>query len=429
MNRIDVLPMDKDTEGAILSRLILWPNDRDEIFDYTQPDDFNATRHRLVYLAAHKLHHAGVDFDLNAIVATLKDDGKLSTVGGAHKVAEIIDYPMSQDITHDSSRLRGLSLRRRLITAGTRIAQTAERLDVPADEALEQAQGMILELSQSNLNSQSVTVAESLQCVIESSEAAYREGGKISKIQTGLIDWDRTTGGLGKKQLILIAARPGMGKTALAINNIAVKAAKDSYPVHIFSFEMSSDEITYRMLAAETGIPTDRIEQGKLSDDEWHEVTRAAGKLHDLPITIEDVSGITYSEVWRRARRVQARRKTALVVVDYIQLVRGDKKNGRVEEVSSVSRALKVLAKELCVPVVAACQLNRGIENRTDQTPKLSDLRESGSLEQDADIVTFISPGEIEGTMTLRTEKHRNGPRGRAEVIFFKERMLFESMA
>jgi replicative DNA helicase len=429
MNRDLVLPNDENTESAILCRLIVWPNDRDEIFDHTQPDDFYTTLHRLVYLVAHKLHHAGVNFDLNAIVSTLSDEGKLSTVGGAHKVAEIVDSAMSVSIVHDAARLRGLSLRRWLITGAERIRQTAERLDVPADEALEVSQGIILELSQSNLNSQSVTVAESLQCVIETSEAAYREGGKISKIQTGLIDWDRTTGGLGKKQLILIAARPGMGKTALVINNFAVRAAKDSYPVHIFSFEMSSDEITYRMLAAETGIPTDRIEQGKLSNDEWREVNEAASKLHDLPIVIEDVSGITYSEVWRRARRVQARRKTALVVVDYIQLVRGDKKNGRVEEVSSVSRALKVLAKELCVPVVACCQLNREIESRQDPIPKLSDLRESGALEQDADIVTFISPGEIDGTMTLRTEKHRNGPRGKAEVIFFKERMVFSNKA
>ena len=425
MNRPTVLPMDKDTEGAILCRLILFPNDRDEIFDYTRPDDFDATLHRLVYLAAHKLHHEGTKFDLNSIVATLCDDGKLSAVGGAHKVGEIVDNPMSIDIAHDSARLRGLSLRRRLITGAMRIQQTAERLDVPADEALEQAQGLILELSHSNLNSQSVTVGESLQCVIEASEVAFKAGGKLNKIQTGLADYDRTTGGLGKKQLILIAARPGVGKTALVINNISVNAARAGYPVHIFSFEMSADEITHRMLAAETGIPTDRIEQGKLKKDEWTALNEAAGRLHDLPIIIEDVSGITYSEVWRRARRVQARLKTALVVVDYIQLVRGDRKNGRVEEVSSVSRALKVLAKELCLPVVACCQLNRDIENRQDPTPRLSDLRDSGALEQDADIVTFISPGQIEGTMFLRTEKNRNGPTGKAEVIFFKERMAF----
>jgi replicative DNA helicase len=432
-----VPPQNIDAEQAVLGALFLEPEAIYRVLDIIRPEDFYQHGHRLVYEAAVALQDEGEPIDLLTVTDRLRRDGVLEKIGGAAYVASLVELvPTASNVEYYARLIEEKALLRTLIVVASRISELGYDEREAAERLVDQAEQMILELGSRRGTASFMPLKDILASVLEKIEQTYQNKGRISGVATGLTDLDRICSGLQASDLVILAARPSMGKTALALNVAHHVAAKQNLPVAVFSLEMGKEQLVNRLLCAEARVDQYRLRTGDLRDEDWERLTEAASGLQDVPLFIDDMGGASLRDIRARAKRMQAERGLALVVIDYVQLMQPNRRaENRQQEISQISRGLKELAKDLEVPVLALSQLSRAVEQRQDKRPQMSDLRESGSLEQDADVVMFIYRDEYyrpdtdrKGIAEIIVAKQRNGPTGKVELGFFKEAPRFVNL-
>jgi len=435
-------PQNIEAEEAIISAALVNNNTLDDIVDILRPDDFYTTAHKEIFSAITELYTKEKPVDLVTLTNRLKEKGRLDKVGGATYLAEIIDtVPIAVNAQHYARIVYEKASLRRLIGKANDIIKCC--FDDTGD--IEKVMDFVERVIFDELAGRKQASYDCLRDLIGPSfdKLESREGRRFSGIPSGFSTLDNMTSGFQNSDLIIIAARPAMGKTALALNIARNVAVVEEIPVAIFSFEMSKESLCVRLLSMEARVDSSRLREGFLGRDDWDRLTGAAGTLSELPIFIDDSSDITILDIRAKARRMKMKENIGLIIVDYLQLMEarssgGKKPERRDLEIAEISRGLKALAKELNVPVIALSQLNRMLEQRSDKRPMLSDLRESGSLEQDADLVVFIYRDEMydrnennpnRGVAEIIVAKHRNGPTGFARLTFLDAYTRFENIA
>jgi replicative DNA helicase len=430
-------PANAEAEEAVLGALLIDPDAILRIATFLQPDDFYVPRHRMVFEAVLHLHERREPADLVTLTDELERRGQLSAVGGAPYLTGLINAtPTSIHAEYYARIVERTAVLRRLIGAATEIAKLAYKDTENVEAVVDQAESIIFGVSEKRVARDLVPIRQVLDQYYDRIEYLMQHQGEIIGIPTGLSDLDKLLGGLQRSDLIIVAGRPGMGKTSLALS-MALQAARRWHKrIAIFSLEMSNEQVVQRLISAETGIDAQRLRLGNIHDDEFDVFVQATSLLSDTPIFIDDTPAITVTEMRTKARRLHAEHGLDLLIVDYLQLMRGEVggDGNRVQEISYISRSLKALARELNIPVVALSQLSRAVESRQDKRPMLSDLRESGSIEQDADVVIFVyrdveyNPDtEFPNLAEVRVAKHRSGPTGVVSAFFRKELTKFEN--
>jgi replicative DNA helicase len=389
-------PQNVEIEAALLGAILTNNRAYEQVAEFLQPEHFYEPAHQSVYAAAAKLIEMGQQASPATLRHFFEQDNSLDTVGGAQYLMELATSVFSTiNAAEYGQTIRDLHLRRELITLGEHVVNEGYRLDIDisAMDQIETTEQSLYDLATTGETERGyVSLVDAAKSAVEMAEQALRREGQVVGVSTGLKDIDRLLGGLHPSDLLIIAGRPSMGKTALA-TNIAFNAAKAGDTVLFFSLEMSSEQLATRILSEQSGIPSDRIRRGDIKDDEFQRVVVASQELHRTPLFIDDTPALSVSALRTRARRLKRKNNLSLIVVDYLQLMQsglGRRNDNRVQEISEITRGLKTLAKELDVPVLALSQLSRQVENRDNKRPQLADLRESGSIEQDADVVIFI---------------------------------------
>jgi replicative DNA helicase len=437
------LPANIEAERSILGAILLDNLAYNQAAEHLKPEDFLLDSHRRIYSRMIDLSEASHSIDLITLCEELSRKSELETIGGAAYVSGLLDgVPDRPSIENYIKIVRDKSLLRSLIhTATAAIARASEQGD-SAEEILNDTEAQIFQLSEKRIGRGFMGVQEIIRESFGSVDAFLQRGSRITGLETHYVDLDEKTSGFQKSDLIIIAARPSMGKTSFAMNIAENVAIEDRKTVAVFSLEMSKEALLQRMLCSVARVDAHKFRTGSLWQDDMRKITRAIEQLAEAPIFIDDTPGITISEMRAKARRLlQSKGALDLIVVDYLQLMSGGGKRyeNRTQEVSAISRGLKALAKELAVPVVALSQLSRAPESRGagDHRPQLADLRESGSIEQDADVVAFIfreevykpDDPELDGVAELIIRKQRNGPTGTVKLAFLKSSTRFESRA
>lgn len=427
------VPHDVEAEEAVLGSLLIDPDALYRVASFLRPDDFYIQKNGWIYEAILALHERREPVDLITLRDELEARGLLEEVGGVAYIARLMDaVPTAIHVEAYGRIVEEAAIRRRMISAASDIAQLAYQEAQDIGEVLDRAEQTLFAISQRRITRDLVPIQEIVRQYYDRIEYLYDHRGEPLGVPTGFIDLDRLLGGLQKSDLIIVAARPGVGKTSLCLS-IARNAARMGKHVAIFSLEMSAEQVVQRLVSAETGIDAQRLRLGQLREEEWPLFVQATGVLSELPIFIDDTPAISALQLRTKARRIHAEHGLDLVVVDYLQLMTSDvRAENRVQEVSYISRMLKSLARELDVPVLAVSQLSRAVEQRTDKRPVLADLRESGSLEQDADVVMFIYREEMYKPETdkqhiadIIVAKHRNGPTGVVQLFFRQQLAQF----
>jgi replicative DNA helicase len=425
-----MIPQNVEAEEAILGSLLIDSEALFRVTPFLNGDDFYIQKNTWVYEAILVLHERREPIDFVTLCDELERREQLTEIGGAAYITGLINaVPSAIHVEAYGHIVEHAALRRRLISAATQIAQLAYREDEDIDQTVDQAEQALFNVSQRRITRDLAPIQEIIRNYYDRIEYLYAHRGEPLGVPTGYVDLDRLLGGMQRSDFIIVAARPSVGKTALCLS-FARNAARHGQHVAIFSLEMSGEQIVQRLVSAETGIDSQRLRLGNLREDEWPLFVQATGKLADHPIFIDDTPSISALQLRTKARRLHAEHGIDLIIVDYLQLMTGESRSeNRVQEVSFISRSLKALARELDLPVVAASQLSRAVEQRTDKRPVLADLRDSGSLEQDADVVMFIYRDELYHPETEKqhiadiiVSKHRNGPTG-AIQLFFRTRL------
>jgi replicative DNA helicase len=437
-------PYSEEAEQAVLSAMLM---DQDAVMRAAETLDdsmFYAERHRRIYRAMIALTEVGSVVDPLTLADELARRGELEPAGGRDYIGFLVDVvPTAANVEYHARIVREKSLLRRLIEASTSIVQSAFEGKNTADDLLDEAESRIFQVSQQRGGEGFTRIKELLWPTMERIEALQRGGKTVTGVPTGFTDLDELTSGFQPADLVVIAARPSMGKTALTLNIAQHAAIEAQVPIAFFSLEMSKESLVQRMLTSEARVDAQRLRKGMLRDDDFPRLARAAGILSSAPVYIDDTPGISMLEMRSKARRLKADAELGMVVVDYLQLMQGPADSeSRQQEVSTISRGLKSLAKELNVPVVALSQLSRAPEQRAGEDkgrPQLSDLRESGAIEQDSDVILFIYRPEVyfgpvdkdgnslEGRAEIIVGKQRNGPIGSVNLFFHKQYTRFES--
>jgi len=431
-------PQNIDAEKSLLGAVLIDEETLADITEHVTLRDFYEKRHSIIYDAMMRLYEKRKPVDLLTLTDELKRKKELETVGGSAYLTELTNYvPTSAHAESYAEIVAQKAVRRRLIKASGEISEMGFNEDSTTQELLQQAEAELFAVSDQSLKQDLVSIETILTDSFDRMEELHRNKGQLRGVRTGYRDLDNMTAGLQRSDLIILAARPAMGKTTLVTNlayNVAT-IAKQS--VIFFSLEMSKEQLVDRMLADASGVDAWNIRTGNLSEDDFSKLSDAMGEMAEAPIFIDDTPGVSVLEMRTKARRAAHEAPLGLIIVDYLQLMQGSGRDSgnRVQEVSEISRGLKLLARELNVPVIALSQLSRSVESRTPQIPQLSDLRESGSIEQDADIVMFIyreayyNPDtDRENITDLIIAKHRNGPTGKVELYFHPERLRFMSL-
>lgn len=433
-------PQNVDAEMSLLGAILI---DEDVLADVTEvvkTHDFYDKRHQTIYDAMVRLFEHRKPVDLLTLTDELKKKSELDDVGGPKYLAELTNYvPTAAHAVTYAEMVAQKAIRRRLIKASTEISELGYDEEFNVQELLEKAETELFSVSDQSLKQDLVSVESILLENFDRLEELHRNKGQLRGMKTGYRDLDNMTAGLQPSDLIILAARPAMGKTTLVTNLAYNVATLNKLSVLFFSLEMSKEQLIDRMLSDVSGVDSWNIRTGNLSDDDFAKLSEASGELAEAPLFIDDTPGLTVLEMRTKARRAAHNAPLGLVVVDYLQLMQASSARSdgnRVQEVSEISRGLKLLARELNVPVIALSQLSRSVESRSPQIPQLADLRESGSIEQDADIVSFIyRPGyynpddpELANITELIIAKHRNGPTGKIELYFHPERLRFMSL-
>lgn len=432
-------PQNIDAEMSLLGAVLIDEEVLADISDHVKPADFYDKRHHVVFAGMMRLFERHKPVDLLTLTDELKKKDQLESVGGSAYLTELTNYvPTAAHAESYAEIVAQKAVRRRLIKASSEISEMGFDEETTTQELLERAEAELFSVSDQSLKQDLVSIETILTDSFDRIEELHRNKGALRGIRTGYRDLDEKTAGLQRSDLIILAARPAMGKTTFVTNLAYNVATIAKLPVLFFSLEMSKEQLVDRMLADASGVNSWNIRTGNLSDDDFAKLSEAMGEMAEAPIYIDDTPGLSVLEMRTKARRIAHDQPLGLVVVDYLQLMQsnGNHNGNRVQEVSEISRGLKLIARELNVPLIALSQLSRTVETRTPPIPQLSDLRESGSIEQDADIVSFIyRPGyyepdnpEVENITELIIAKHRNGPVGRIQLYFHPERLRFMSI-
>jgi replicative DNA helicase len=421
------LPLrDLETEQSVIASCIAYPDDRQEILTRLKSEFFYSERHTLIFEAIDQLAAAGLEPDLRSIAKQLLDSENLEKAGGGTYLSELLDnIPPSVNINHHIEILQNLALKRALVTVGNAIMKMGSDKNAGSGlECLDKAMQLLIDLASTGTIDRNISIADSILEVSEQIQQAFENGGKVRGIETGFYDLDDLINGLNRGSLYLIAARTSEGKSAFA-GNIARNVAGRGHPVQIFSLEMTHADLSSRLLSAESKLKFSKLLRGDLDQNEWQCISNAACVFDDMPLYINDTAGLSDLDLMRLARKSKAQRGIELIIVDYLQLMRGQHPENKVQDISDISRTLKIIAKDLQIPVIALSQLNRNIEHRQDKTPQLSDLRDSGQLEQDADVIAFIHT--VNGEKVVRISKNRQGPKGKVRVYFAEDFVQFQN--
>jgi replicative DNA helicase len=434
-----VPPQNLDAEESVLGAMMLSPGAIGAVSEILDASDFYRESHSKIYRAALALYARGEPVDAITLVDELEQRGELEDVGGRSRVHELAALvPASANAGHYASIVREMATLRGLITAGGEVSRLGWERPGEAQDLVDRAEQIIFELSQSRVSTEFSHIELLLKESFERITALYEAGEEITGVPSGFRDIDRLTSGFQEGNLIIVAARPSMGKSAFGLCAASNIAIRHQIPVALFTLEMSKSEVTQRLMCSEAKVESQRLRSGKLAPDDWPRLTAACDKLAKAPIYIDDTGSITMMEIRSKARRLKSKEPTlGLIIVDYLQLMTsGSNVESRVQEVSQISRNLKVLARDLDVPILAMSQLSRAVEQRHDKRPILSDLRESGSIEQDADLVAFIYRDEYynddspdQGLAEVILAKHRNGPTGSEKLSFLKRYAKFADLA
>ncbi|MDI3316832.1 MAG: replicative DNA helicase [Bacillota bacterium] len=428
-----VPPQAIEAEQQVLGALLLDHDALVRIAVVLTPQDFYKEAHRLIYEAMLSLFDRGQPVDVITLTDELGRKGQLERVGGVPYLASLASsVATAANVDYHARIVQEKSMLRQLLTAVSEISASVFHSGEEVETLLDQAENRIFQVSQRRQSRSYEPLRDVLIKTFEEIEQLYTHRGEVIGVPSGFPDLDRLTSGWHPSELIIVAARPSQGKTALSLNMAATAAVRHKVPVAIFSLEMSKEQLAQRLLCAEAQVPSVRLRTGTLNDDDWPKLSRALGRLSEAPIYIDDTPNISVLELRAKARRLKAERNIGMVVVDYLQLMRAQgRAESRQQEISEISRSLKSLARELSVPVVALSQLSRAVEQRQDRRPQLSDLRESGAIEQDADVVTFIYQNpemESSNVVELILAKQRNGPVGSAQLVFLREIGKFVSL-
>jgi len=431
-------PQNLEAERACLGSMLLDKEAIEVAIDILQSDDFYSDQHRTVFDALIELYNRSVPVDIVTLTDFLKDSGGMEKAGGIVYVSSLLeDVPTSANIEYYAKIIEQKSLLRKLIRASSAVISMSYDKDKDAYEIVDEAEKLIFDVTERREVRGYYTLNEVIKDSITAIEKLFHRGDNYTGLPSGYKELDDLTSGFQRSEFVVIAARPSVGKTAFALNiaqNVGIDLKKN---VAIFSLEMSKEALVQRMLCSEARIDSQRLRKGLLRTEEWGPLTTAAGRLAESNIFIDETPGITDMQLRAKARRIQSRHGLDMVIVDYLQLMSSiRKKEGRTQEISEISRSLKALARELSIPVIALSQLSRAVETRgRDKRPILSDLRESGAIEQDADVVIFLYRDELYNPNTdnkdiaeIIIQKQRNGPTGKIELRFFKEFTRFENL-
>ncbi|MDO8446331.1 MAG: replicative DNA helicase [Deltaproteobacteria bacterium] len=435
-------PQNLEAEQSILGGILIDNEAINTVLEILTPEDFYRESHKKIFDCMIDLSEKGHPADLITLTDLLKKKDVLDEVGGVSYVAYLVDsVPTAANIKVYARIVKEKAILRKLISTATDIATKCYEAEGDVDEFLDHAEKVIFEISENKIRPSFYAMRDIVKDSFKTIERLYERKELVTGVPTGFKDLDKITSGLQPADLIIVAGRPSMGKTALCLNMAQHAAIEGKFPVAVFSLEMSKEQLAIRMLCSEARVDASKLRGGFLSESDWPKLTRAAGFLSEAPIFIDDTPAISLLEMRAKARRLKADPKVGLgmIIVDYLQLMRGrGSAERREQEISEISRGLKALAKELSVPVVALSQLNRAVENRTDRRPQLADLRESGAIEQDADVIMFIYRDEVynksednpkKGVAEIIIGKQRNGPIGTVELAFLNKYTAFEDLA
>ena len=435
-----VPPQNLEAESSVLGGILLDNDAINVVLEILRPEDFYRESHRKIFRAMIELLDRSEPVDLITLSEFLKGRNELEAVGGTSYLASLADFvPTAANIAHYARIVREKAILRSLISSATEIATRGYEEQGNVEEFLDSAEKVIFDISERKIKASFVAVGDMIKDTLKTVEKLYERKEMITGVSTGYEDLDRITAGLQPSDLIIVAGRPGMGKTAFALN-LATNAAYTGVGAAVFSLERAKEQLVLRMLCSEAHVNSSKVRSGYLGERDFPQLAKAAGRLHEAPIYIDDTPAISVLELRAKARRLVRDRtkKIGLIVVDYLQLMRGmGAANNREQEISEISRSLKALAKELNLPVIALSQLNRKVEDRTGRKPQMSDLRESGAIEQDADVIMFIYREELydknnedlKGKAEVIIEKQRNGPTGTITLTFLSEYTRFENYA
>jgi replicative DNA helicase len=435
-----VPPQNLDAEESVLGAMMLSPGAIGAVSEVLSASDFYRESHAKIYKAALQLYGRGDPVDAITLVDELEQRGQLDEIGGRVRIHELATLvPAAANAAHYARIVRETATLRGLIRAGSEIARLGIDREGDAVELVDRAEQIVFDLAQARVTSEFSHIDELLKETFDRLMKLYEEGAEVTGVPSGFRDIDRLTSGFQPGNLLILAARPSMGKSGLALNMAANLGVRSGIPVAMFTLEMSKSEVTQRLMCSEAKVESQRLRTGKLAQEDWSRLTAACDKLAKAPIYIDDSGSTTMMEIRSKSRRLKMREPNlGLVIVDYLQLMTSETRTeNRVQEVSEISRNLKRLARDLDVPVLALSQLSRAVEQRHDKRPILSDLRESGSIEQDADLVFFIyrdeyyNPEETDsqGIAELHLAKHRNGPTDVVRLSFLKRFAKFADLA
>ncbi len=434
INEGNLLPQNTEAEEAVLGAILVNPEVITKVVETLKPESFYKPAHRYVYEAMLRLFNTNERIDLVSVSDVLSYNSKLETVGGRAFINDLSYKTITtSNIEYYAKIVQEKAVKRALINAGSEIVSFGYDMN-PIDESLERAEKLIFDIASKKATTDLSHIKDLVLNSYEKIEYRYEHKDELLGLRTDFYELDNMTSGLQKSDLIILAARPSMGKTAFALNIAQNVAIKEKVPVAIFSLEMSKEQLVQRMLCSQAEVDTQRLKTGNMQGKDWDKLVSAMNDFANAPIYIDDTSGCTLTDIRAKCRRLKMEQKDlGLVVIDYLQLMESSGREDRMQQISAISRGLKTLARELDVPVIALSQLSRAVESRTDKRPMLSDLRESGAIEQDADIVMFIYRDEYykkndeeaevakaasKGESEIIIAKHRNGPVGKVDLLF-----------
>lgn len=434
-------PHDLVAEQSVLGAVFIAPETIISLADELTPEDFYKLANKIVFKTMLSLLEKGEPIDATTMVSALTNQGDISKIGGMNYVVELVNStPTSKNVEHYAKLVKEKATLRKMIADLSESLSSAYQGDVSISDIISKTEKSMLDISNQNTGTGFRNVADILDTHMQMVETRSQTDGVVTGLSTGFVGLDKITTGLHGDNLIILAARPAMGKTALALNIAQYIAVKEKKPVAIFSLEMGAESLIERMLASEGMVEGYHLKTGNLSVEEWSRLVHAQGNIYDAPIFVDDTAGIRISEIRSKARKLaQEMGGLGVIIIDYLQLITGSKGENRQQVVSEISRELKILAKDLKVPVIALSQLSRAVEQRQDKRPLLADLRESGSIEQDADIVAFLyrdayyqkeqaDSQEANNVTELILEKNRHGSLGTVKLYFHKEYTKFSSV-
>jgi replicative DNA helicase len=432
-------PNNLEAERAVIGSILIDDKAIDKVIPILTPQDFYHPSHKLIFEHLINMHEQNKPLDFVTLVSSLNNNQNMGKAGGIEYITSLANtLPNSANITYYAEEVKDKSLLRHLITTTSEISELSFNYSGDVGELIDSAEKKIFDLAENKVKKDILSLGDIVYDTFKKIEEFYenKDKNEITGITTGFIDLDKITNGMQPSDLIIIAGRPAMGKTAFCLN-IALNAAKYAgKSTAIFSLEMSSQQLAMRLLSSEAKVEATKLRNGRLNQEDWSNLASASGDLSQYDIYIDDTPAISVMELRAKCRRIKREQGLDMVMVDYLQLMSGGRSDSREQQISEISRSLKALAKELDIPVIALSQLNRGVEGRTDKRPIPSDLRESGAIEQDADIIIFLYRDEFynkdtkePGVAEIIIAKHRHGPTGTIKLAFVKENTRFENIA